>query len=413
MPSKKADSESSSPSMDQVQDLLRNAQLETARSVQTALAESQAATTKSVLEQLSPMLEQLLAGQKATRVQDQEAANVRQQEQEHKAAEMAMSASAAAAEAERVQAAEAARAQAAGAASAQAAEAARVQAAEVARVQAALPPRVLQADADGRLRGGQQRMAPRMAIIQRLQQNQGELSLEDINELQVVMGLGHQVGPIPSSSPLYPSAHMSAWGVGVGAKADRSAGGLFAHLQDQGMAAPSPGEAALLAIKQVFKLTGEKEAKKATKVDSFSDFHEVMRKSKVLSRESHDKDPDSFWQMHWHSQSVTHLYANWGWDTASLYHKSVMKAWEEGFLDLPSMVDTEEARRGDVAGAMHQRFFHTALQTTGAKLKDPTAKAKKKIAQCSFCHFTGHVERDCNKKKTAEAAAKAKKAGKP
>ena len=206
---------------------------------------------------------------------------------------------------------------------------------------------------------------------------------------------------------------MSAWGVSASARAERSAPSLFDHLQEQGLADPTPGEEAMLALKKAFKLSGDKESKKSAKVESFSGFVEFMRKAKVLTREAYETDPESFWHMHWHSQSVQHIYCEWGWETASEYHRKLMGAWQEGFLDLPSMVDMEECRRGDVEGALHQRFFGLALQTTGAKRKGAKAAAGKtgEGKNCTYCksngeYAKGHTVGECRKKGTTEGKGK-------
>jgi hypothetical protein len=273
---------------------------------------------------------------------------------------------------------------------------------EQTRVSAALPSRQLGQAQDVRLRGGKERMEPRLAYIKRLQDQGGsELTPAEVQGLVELLALGHQVPPhLSVSNPL--SNPLSVWGVeGVGQR-DRSAPGLFAHLQDHGLAGPSAGEEALHAIKKTFKLSGETEAKKVFAVKSYPEFVEFMRKAKVTTQEAFEKDSDSFWQMMWHSQSVQHLYCEWGWETASVYHKAVMGAWQEGNLHLPSMVDTEECRRGDVGGAMHQRFFNVALQTTGAKPRaaDKKAGATGKSIYCSHCaKKTTHSAKDCNKRK--------------
>ena len=71
-----------------------------------------------------------------------------------------------------------------------------------------------------------------------------------------------------------------------------------------------------------------------------------------MTREMHDADPESYWAMLWHSQSVQHIYCEHGWAVASEYHQRVMKAWMEGFLEASSFVETEDLvrrRRGRAA----------------------------------------------------------------
>jgi hypothetical protein len=288
--------------------------------------------------------------------------------------------------------------------------AAEVAAEERARVQEALPDRVLQPDIEARQRGGQARYASRMEIIDRLRQNTGDVTAKEMAEIGSILQLGHQVSSLPPPSS---SERLSLCGVGVEASAERSASSLFAKMQEQGLAAPSPGEEALRAVQKVFKLAGEKESKKVTALTSYMEFVEFMRKAKVLTREAHEKDPESYWQMQWHDQSMKHVYTQWGWATALCYHTQVMKAWQEGFMDLPSMVDTEECRRGDVAGALHQRYFMVALQTTGAKPRSTKAQGDKPATGiwCTFCNKSaGHLVGVCRmKKKHDEAVAQGKK----
>ena len=145
------------------------------------------------------------------------------------------------------------------------------------------------------------------------------ISVDTEHGLRQLLEQGAQVPLLRSVSPL----PFSAWGVSEAAQ-DRSAAALFEHLQMGGLAQAYSGGEALLAIKKVFKLAGEQDAKKTTAVASYSQFVEFMRKTKVLTRNSFERDPDSFWQLLWHSQSVQHLYCNYGWDTASSYHTSVM-----------------------------------------------------------------------------------------
>jgi hypothetical protein len=275
---------------------------------------------------------------------------------------------------------------------------------EQARVNAVLPPRELVQDSDKRLRGGVERLAPRSQALARLCAAKG-ISADTEQALLVLLAQGSQVPPPPPLPSPPPLSLLGVAGTGV---EDRSASSLFAHLQMEGLAPATAGGEALLAIQKVFKAAGEQESKKAATVASYSEFVEFLRKTKVLSRVAFEKDPDSFWQMLWHSQSVQHLYCNWGWETAGDYHKSVMKSWQEGFMDLPSMVETEECRRGDVAGALHQRFFSTALQATGAKPKvAEKSKNKRNTIYCTFCKKKGnHTALACHKRQEAGAPVK-------
>ena len=186
------------------------------------------------------------------------------------------------------------------------------------------------------------------------------------------------------------------------------------------MAPPTPGEAAVTAITQAFKLAGDKEAKKISSVKSFKEFIEFVHRSKVTSRAMFDQDPESYWHMRWHVESVTHVFTEHGWAVACEYHVRVLKSWAEGFLDLSALVDTEECRRGDVEGALHQRVFLVALQLKGktggasADKSGYTGKVQKVNVDDTYCNFcqkwypasAGHESSTCRKKKFADGKSK-------
>lgn len=244
---------------------------------------------------------------------------------------------------------------------------------EQARVDAILPPTTLRPDAEVRLRGGEQRVNARMDLARRLMQGTGDLSEDDIEKYNEVLLRSHQVSPTSLTRTL-PAARaavapLSVWGVEAAGQASRVAPALFGHLQQHGLAPPAPSEVLMRSMMNVFKAAGDKEAKKAADLSSFQEFVAFMGKAKVLTREYHDTEPDSYWAMDWHYKSVVHINCVDGWPAAGEYNRRVMEEWQDGFLDVDSMVMTEECRRGNVEGALHQRAYLLAIQHFGSTRK--------------------------------------------
>jgi hypothetical protein len=369
-------------------------------SMQAMIEASSKATTASVLEQMAPLLKLLHDGVR-TNAQGEDARKVEASLDRAAAREAAEAAREAGEELELQSARQVLEAQQ-----------------EQDRVNKALPPRSMRPDVEVRMRGGAQRAPSRTELARRLMESSGDLTAEELEEYAEVLQRGHQVPSTHVPSPPVVSP-FSLGGVGAAGRASRSAPALFAHLQHQGLAPPTAGEEAMRAVAQVFKAMGEKESKKAAAVASYKDFAEFIRTSKVLTRDAHDADPTSYWQMHWHFQSVHHIFATSGWEVAGAYHALVMKDWQEGFLDIDAMVDTEECRRGDLGGALHQRFFLTAQHNSKAKKAGPTKaaypshgtkeKAKPTDTWCAHCGGFFPVEKShktstCRKKMDADKA---------
>ena len=309
-----------------------------------------------------------------------------------------------------------------------------------------LRPRPLAPDPSERLRGGEQRRPTREACLDRLQNDSGNITLDELEMIKKVLGIGHQVQRPPqpvssafcsppgsfSSPPIHPLSNLGMGGAMRGAQA---APELFRRLQENGLAPAGLGEEALLAAHKMYKLEGQKASKQAAKVNSFSDFVEFFRKAQVCTRDMHEAHPDSFWAMHWHFQSVTHLHANYGWTVASKYHTSIMKQWQEGRLHPASYTETEECRSGDIEGSLHLRNFILATCGKGEAYKQSTdggnglgtgsyTQEAPDWTYCAFedckCYFppsSNHSTASCRKKKakakrTRQAASK-KKDGKP
>jgi hypothetical protein len=184
----------------------------------------------------------------------------------------------------------------------------------------------------------------------------------------------------------------------------RSASALFGFLQDNDLAPPSAGEVANKAIVRAFKELSDKEAKKAAKITSYKDFAERVRTSKCMSRAALESDPEAYWQMHWLFFTVHYLFTTHGWGVAGVYYTLVMKRWEEGFLNVQALVDTEEFRRGDYGASLDQRAFVVAIQKgapTGAGLTSGTKTRQNAsdtyCAKCKlyFPKFKMHETSNC------------------
>jgi len=297
---------------------------------------------------------------------------------------------------------------------------------EQARVDAVMPPSILRPDAEARPRGGAQRVDLRTAMAELLRANTGDLTEEEVTQFHSVLTRNAQVPP----SPVVPVvvAPLSVWGVEAAGRATRSAPALFSHLQEHGLAPPTASEEVLRSLMSVFKKAGDKEAKKAADISSFVEFVEFMRESKVRTREYHDIEPDAYWAMDWHFQSVVFIFCNDGWPAAGEYNRRVMKEWQDGYLDVDAMAMSEEHRRGNVEGALHQRAYLASLHQMGTT-KAATASGKgvwvdrkgyesKRVPTDTYCDYhelhyaqgAKHSSTTCQAKKTsASSAARAKK----
>ena len=301
--------------------------------------------TEALMAQLAPLVQYVAVSMQADQVKQQAAAL------EAKAQE----------DARLVAATEAAEAKHAAEAAAKAKLQAE-QAEEQARLRALLPERDVQMEADKRLKGGTERMGPRLDAINRLLRQQGSITEQDFARLSTLLVEGQQVSNL---SP------VSRWGVEQAGQADRPAAGLFAKLQANGLAPLPAGKAAEVAVQSVFKATAEKESKKSTEVKSWKEVWVFVRKLKMLTPQMLADDPASFMQMWWHESSVKFVNNEYGWPVAADYHARVMKKWSDGFLDVPSCVDSEEFRRGDVEGALlRDSFLLTLYSNKGAKVAE-------------------------------------------
>jgi hypothetical protein len=180
---------------------------------------------------------------------------------------------------------------------------------------------------------------------------------------------------------------LSLWGVAASEQASRSATSnrLYGRLQQHGLAPATPGERANQAIGQVLKGLSDKEAKKASKIESYYDFAKMLRETKVLTWETSEEDPDMYWAMQWLSTGVSYLHQEYGWGVAGLYYHKVMKAWTSGFLHIETLVLTEEFRRGDLAGGLHQASFFVAVQQGMAKTSGSRRKGGDGDTWCNNC----------------------------
>jgi hypothetical protein len=125
--------------------------------------------------------------------------------------------------------------------------------------------------------------------------------------------------------------------------------------------------AASLLLRRTMAKEVEKSLKTAATPSSYFDFVVGWRKVGLLSRQVHDSNPEYFWQMYWHHQSVEYVYTRHGWPVAAEYHRQVMELWSQDFLDPSSRVDDYEFSRGNVQGALHQASYLLAVNKLGGK----------------------------------------------
>ena len=211
---------------------------------------------------------------------------------------------------------------------------------------------------DSRLRGGAQRLDHRVAEAHRLLKDQGAITAAELTRLEQALQLGQQVS--------YSSVSSAPYG-GVGG-AGVKAVGLFGQLQEAGLVGVEGAAGSILALRRLMAKEVEKEVKAAATPSSYTDFVTGWRKMGKMTRDTLDSDPESFWAMTWHHQSVEVVYLKHGWPAAAEYHRLVIGLWEQDFLDAPAYVDSQEFRRGNVMGATHRDSYHMAVVAKGSNL---------------------------------------------
>jgi hypothetical protein len=232
------------------------------------------------------------------------------------------------------------------------------QAEELAALSAFLPVReVASATADGRLRGGSQRLDHRVAEAHRLLVDQGAITETELLRLDGALRLGQQV--LPSSSSISSAPLGGVRGAG------QRVVGLFGQLQEAGLVGVEGGAGPILALRRLMAKEVEKEVKAAATPSSYADFVSGWRKMGKMTRETLESDPDSFWVMTWHHQSMECVYLKHGWPAAAEYHKLVIGLWEQDFLDAQAHVDSSEFRRGNILMSTHMDSYHMAVVAKG------------------------------------------------
>ena len=222
-----------------------------------------------------------------------------------------------------------------------------------------LPPRGSAPDEERKVRGGAARLQGRTEVLARTALSRQDITQAEYDRWCEAFARGQQVN-------LDPSPAFALWGSGQAAlkgpgEQPVQALRVLQSLQRSGMAPISAADADAMALQRVFKSLAEKEAKKSLLVKSFKDFHSYMAKNKLLTQSAHEEDPEAYWQMQWLFQSVMHLNLEHGWPVAQAYYKELVRLWSEGFLDLDTMVLSEDFRRGNIVGALHLPTFMMAI----------------------------------------------------
>ena len=245
-----------------------------------------------------------------------------------------------------------------------------------------LPPRELNPEEGGRVRGTR-RASNRVDVMRRTHVDSGNLALDDHGRVASLLH-STQVG-LPPTSPLSPLLFEDE---GLSRSASPE---MFQSLRDAGMAKQALGDAAASAVVSMFRLQAEKELKKAADFKSYSDFSAHFQKMNLLNRRGLSSDPDRYWAMKWVKDSVEYLTVTFNWPVARKYYQLVMDDWSKGFIDPTTHSESDACLMGDVKGALHQVNFllahgefhaHGSSKSSGKSSKGTKTRQQASDTKC-------------------------------
>lgn len=265
-------------------------------------------------------------------------------------------------------------------------------------VSAELPHQDVPRPAESRLRGGQQRLQPRLDTIRRVLLDSGEITQQEFARIESLMLEGLQVD---SQQSLF---HPSVLGR-LGRPA--SLPGILGRMQSRGFAPVlDEGEAVVSSLIKELRDKGLKESQKKSESEcsTFAKFWLKMEEFRVLSQSVAEREPDTFWALRVHTDCVCHIFATRDWPTAARYHALVWKGWADGSVDLVALSQSEEARAGFFASAVHSPSYLESVTSKASPARRPGAKKEHETdVYCSYHKLyypagAGHDTASCRAK---------------
>lgn len=226
-----------------------------------------------------------------------------------------------------------------------------------------MPLRSMQTD-ERRMRGGQARLDPRMAHIQRILVPGRDLTQADCDAMRGFLSSEASNSQVPPSFSFASAVASGAQQLQTSQSQD-----LFGNLQAFGLAAVTGEKLILHSFSALLKEMCAK-AIKTNSLRTYADLCKLFRKGQFLTPRAMAEDEDRWWALFWHKSSMELLYTTEDFTVALAYHNKVMERWEAGFLNPNTYTDSQEWHRGDIENCLDQiayRYSHSTQAKTDAK----------------------------------------------
>ena len=251
-------------------------------------------------------------------------------------------------------------------------------------------------DRDQRLRGGTERLQPRIQTLRRLLRP--DLSPEELEQTEADLTLASEVQPTRMLARRARDAQPRSTVTGL-----LTGGGVLPY--------KSEAEQAMAGLLSAVKSKAKTEAK-PLKFASFGAFYAKFSELGLFSQEMLADHPEDYWEADWLLKTTLYLLGEYDWATAELYCSEVLRRWDR--IDRQQYVLSPDFKEGDYEACCHMPALHAAIFSVRKQRRSQASGADStQKSYCSFCKksFTikpnepAHIAKTCNKKKTAEAKA--------